>query len=230
MARRRNKKKQEETLVDLVEAKEQAQDYVNSNASLIIGGLIALIVIVGGFIGYQQFVKLPKEKSAKEALRFAQDQFARDSFALALDNPGGGNPGFLDIIDEYKGTTAANTAHFYSGISYLNLGNYDMALSYLEDFSPKGDLLPISKFGAMGDAYGELGDFNQAISFYTKATNAGENEALVTYYLKKLGLLYEKEGKLAESKAAFMRIKTEFPTSRESQDIQKYITRVESKS
>lgn len=229
MARRRNKKKQEETLVDLVEAKEQAQDYVNKNSSLIIGAIIAFVVVVGGYFAYQQFVSVPNENNAKAALRFAQDQFARDSFALALENPGGGNPGFLDIIDQYKGTKAANTSLLYAGISYLNLGNYEVALSYLDEFSPKDDLLPISKYGAMGDAHGELGNFDKAIANYKKAASAGDNEVLVTYYLKKLGLLYEKQGDLGASKETFMKIKSEYPTSRESQDIQKYITRVESK-
>ncbi len=229
MARRRNNKKQEETLVDLVEAKEQASDYVNKNSTLIIGGLIAFVVLIGGYFAYQQFVSVPSEKNAKEALRFAQDQFARDSFALALENPGGGNLGFLDIIENHKGTNAANSALLYAGISYLNLGNYDVALSYLKEFSPKDDLLPISKYGAMADAYGELGQFDEAIANYKKATSAGDNEVLVTYYLKKLGLLYEKQGDMAASKAAFMRIKTDFPTSREGQSIQKYITRVDSK-
>ncbi len=229
MARRRNKKKQDETLVDLVEAKEQAQDYVNKNATLIIGGIIALVVIIGGFFAYQTFVKGPNEKNAKEAMRFAQDQFERDSFALALDNPGGGNPGFLDIIDEYGGTTAANTSLYYSAICYLNLGNYEVAIDYLKEFSPDDDILPISKYGVMADAYGELQDFDNAISFYKKAVGAGKNEVLVTYYMKKLGLLYEKQGQLAESKEMFEKIKNEYPTSREGQDIQKYITRVAGK-
>ncbi len=229
MARRRNKKKQEETLVDLVEAKEQAQDYVNNNSSLIIGGLIAFLVIVGGYFAYQQFVKGPKEQNAREAMRFAQDQFSRDSFALALENPGGGNPGFLDIIDDYSGTKSANTCLFYAGISYLHLGNYDVAIDYLKDFSPSDDLLPIQKYSAIGDAYSELKDFDEAINYYKKATGAGENETLVTYNLKKLGLLYEKQGNLQEAKNAFEKIKSEYPSSAESQSIQKYITRVASK-
>lgn len=229
MARRRNKKKQDETLVDLVEAKEQAQDYVNQNSSLIIGGLIAFLVIVGGFFAYRQFVKAPKENNAKEALRFAQDQFERDSFALALENPGGGNLGFLDILDDFSGTTAANTALYYSGVSYLHLGNYEVAIDYLKEFSPNDQILPIMKYGVMGDAYGELQDFDNSISFYKKAIAAGKNEVLVTYYMKKLGLLYEKQGELAESKKMFEQIKNEYPASQEGQDIQKYITRVAGK-
>ncbi|MFT5167957.1 MAG: tetratricopeptide (TPR) repeat protein [Saprospiraceae bacterium] len=226
---RRNSKKQEETLVDLHDAKVQAQDYVNKNSSLIIGALVAVVVIVGGFFAYQQFVKIPNETNAQVAMRFAQDQFERDSFALALENPGGGNLGFLDIIDQYSGTKAANTARYCAGISYLNLGNYQVAIDYLKDFSPNDALLPITKYGAIGDGYGELGNLDESINFYKKAADAGGNETLVTYYLKKLGLLYEKQGMLAESQKAFEKIKTEYPTSVESQDIQKYITRVASK-
>ncbi len=229
MARRRNKKKQDETLVDLAGAKDQAQDYVNKNSQLIIGGLIAFVVIVGGYFAYQQFVKIPNENNAQVAMRFAQDQFERDSFALALENPGGGNLGFLDIVDQYGGTKAANSALYYIGVSYLNLGKYEVAIDYLNEFSANDELLPISKLGLIGDAYGELGDLDKALTYYQKATKAGDNETLVTYYLKKLGLLYEKQGSLDLSKAAFEKIKTEYPTSTEGQDIQKYITRVASK-
>jgi tetratricopeptide (TPR) repeat protein len=229
MARRRNKKQQEETLVDLVEAKEQASDYVNQNSNLIIGGLVALFVIFGGYFAYQQFVSKPNEMAAQEAMRFAQDQFARDSFALALDNPGGGNPGFLDIIDEYSGTAAGNTALYYAGISYLNLGNYQAAIDYLNDFDAEGDLTPITKFGAMADAYGELNQFDEAISNYKKAISNGENEALVTYYMKKLGLLYEKQGDATAAKELFEKIKTDYPDSAIARDIDKFIARVAAK-
>ncbi len=226
MARRRNKKQQEETLVDLVEAKEQAQDYLGDNSSLIIGGLVALLVIVGGYFAYQQFVSKPNEVAAQESLRFAQDQFARDSFALALDNPGGGNPGFLDIIDEYGSTPAGNTALYYAGISYLNLGNFQAAIDYLKDFNAEGTLTPITKYGALGDAYSELNQFDDAISNYKKAISSGENEALVTYYMKKLGLLYEKQGDVAGAMSMFEDIKAQYPESIIANDIDKYISRV----
>ena len=231
MARRRRKKQQEadETLVDLVEVKDSASDFFEDNQVRILGILAGLALLIGGYIFYTQFVKAPKEAEAMEALTQAQNQFERDSFALALSNPGGGFSGFLDIIDSYGGTKAANTASYYAGISYLHLGQYDAAIDYLGDFSPNGTILDYTKFGAIGDAYSEKNDFSSAISNYQKAANAGSNEVLASYYLKKLGLLYEKQGQLSEAKAAFEKIRDNYPSSQEGSDIEKYISRVGAK-
>ena len=159
----------------------------------------------------------------------AQVQFDRDSFALALTKPGSGYLGFLDIIGNYKGTKAANAALYYAGICYLNLGQYEAAVDYLKDYSPDGDITPATKFGAMGDAYSELQDFDKAMDNYKKAVNGSDNEVLKAYYLKKVGLLHERNGNLADAKAAYERIKTEYPTTTEATDIDKYIKRVASK-
>lgn len=231
MARRRRRKPQDadETLVDLVEVKDSASDFFEDNQVRILGILAGIVLLIGGYIFYTQFVKAPKEAEAMEALTQAQNQFERDSFALALSNPGGGFSGFLDIIDSYGGTKAANTASYYAGISYLHLGQYDAAIDYLGDFSPNGTILDYTKFGAIGDAYSEKNDFSSAISNYQKAANSGSNEVLASYYLKKLGLLYEKQGQLGEARAAFEKIRDNYPTSQEGSDIEKYISRVGAK-
>jgi len=152
--------------------------------------------------------------------------FEKDSFALSLTNPGGGFMGFLDIIDEFGGTSAANSAHYYAGIAYLQLGQYDAAIDYLESFDSEGTILGYTRLGAIGDAYSEKNDFANALSYYEKAANAGDNEVLASYYLKKVGLLYEKQGQYSDAKAAFEKIKNEFPNSQEGTDIDKYIARV----
>ena len=41
--------------------------------------------------------------------------------------------------------------------------------------------------------------------------------------LKKLGFVYLHEGKNAKARSAFERIKAEYPSSQEAQDIEKYI-------
>lgn len=227
MARRKtNRKKADETLVDIVEVKDNAQSFVDQNQRLIFGLGIGLIVLVGGYFFYENLYKAPKEKEAMEQMFKAQEQFERDSFALALTNPGGGYVGFLDIIDSYGGTKASNLANYYAGVSYLNLGQFDAALDYMKSFSPAGHVGPVMKFGVLGDIYSELDQMDNAMSNYKKAINSGENEVLTAYYLKKLGMLHEKNGNLADARSSYEQVKTDFPNSPYATDIDKYITRV----
>jgi len=230
MAKRRKQKENQDTLVNLVEAKEQAQDFFEANQNYLLGGLVALVVIIGGWFSYANFYQKPRQEEAVEQMREAERQFAQDSFALALDNPGNGYPGFLGIIDSYSGTKAANLAQYYAGISWLNLGEYEAAIAHLKDFNANGYALTFTKFGAMGDAYSELNDTGEAIKFYNKAVQSGDNEFLKALYLKKLALLKEKEGDIKGALEAYKRIKKDFPNTPDADGIEKYIERAEAKS
>ncbi len=228
MARRRNtKKKDDETLVDLVEARDNVQDYFGQNQAKIIGIAAILALLIGGFFVYKFLIQEPKEKQAMEAMYWAEYQFSRDSFSNALENPGRGFEGFLDIIDNYGGTSASNLSKYYAGISYLNLGKYDAAVDYLESFSPKGSITPIMKYGALGDAYSELNDLDKALSSYKQAANTDVNDFLTPYYLHKYGLLCERQGNPSDALSAYNRIKKDFPNSSEGNTIDKYIVRVQ---
>jgi tetratricopeptide (TPR) repeat protein len=230
MARRkRNRKKADETLVDIVEVRDQAQSFVDSNQNLVLGGLLVLVLAIGGIFAYNNFVKKPRQQEAMQQMYQAQIQFERDSFALALTKPGGGYPGFLDIADNYGGTKAGNLAKYYAGISYLNLGQFEAAIDFLKDYDPDEEITPIMKYGAMGDAYSELNDLDSALDYYRRAVGAGDNDVLTPYYLKKLGMLHEKNGEFADAKEAYERIKMEYPESQVAQDIDKYIIRVTAK-
>ncbi len=227
--RKKSQKKADETLVDIVEVRDQAQGFMEQNQNLVFGGLLALVLIVGGLFAYNNFYKAPRQVEATEQMYQAQIQFERDSFARALTNPGGGYPGFLDIIDTYGGTAAGNLAHYYSGVAYLNLGQYEAAIDYLEDYNPDGTITPIMKYGALGDAYAELNDFDQAMSYYERAADAGENEMLTPYYLKKVGMLHERQGNFSRALQAYEEIKEKYPNSPDGRDIDKFIVRVSAK-
>ncbi len=223
---KRNKKASDDTLVDIGEKTEQAQDFYQKNQSLILGGLFAFVLLVGGIFAYNNFYKTPRLNSAIEEMAQAQRMFEKDSFALALANPGNGNLGFLDIATDFSGTSAGNLANYYAGISYLNLGQFDAALSYLEDYSPDGSVLPITYYGALGDVWSEKNDMDKAISFYKKAIGQGTNEFLEAYYTKKLGMLYEYQGKVAEAKSTYENLQAKYPNTPEGRDIEKFISRV----
>ncbi len=224
MARRRNPKK-DDTLVDIVEARDNAQDFFETNQNTILMALVGAVLLIGGYLAYTYLFQAPREMEAIEAMEQAQRQFERDSFALALQNANG-DQGFLDVIDNYGSTKAGNLAQFYAGICYLHLGQTDAALEYLSDFSPAGEVMPTSKYGAMAEAYGEKGDFDQALNYYQKAINAGENEFLIAHYLKKKGMLQEKQGDMEGSKKSYQTIKDKYPFSPDGRDIDKYLARV----
>lgn len=226
MARRiKNQKKSEETLVDIIEVRNQAQDFLEANQKWVYGILGGVLLIIGGVWAYKNLYQKPRQAEAVEQMFQAQMQFERDSFALALTNPGGGYSGLLDIIDNYKGTKAANLANYYAGICYLRLGQYEAAADYLKTFKPAGKIGPIMKYGALADALSELNQLDDALSTYKKAVDAGVNDAITPYYLKKYGMLSEKLGKYGQAKEAYERIKRDFPSSPIATDIDKYIIR-----
>ena len=225
--RRRSKKKEEEILVDVFEAKEAAQNFFERNQLAVIGAGAIIVLLIGGYLGYSMLYQQPREKVAMSQMFKAEYQFQRDSFALALESPGSGYDGFLDIIDNYGGTNAANLAKYYAGISYLNLNRFEDAITYLESYKSSGNVTAITKYGALGDAASELGDNQKALEYYRKAVSGPANDALTPYYLYKLGLLSYREGQSGSAEEAFGRINEEFPNATEAADADKYLAMIQ---
>lgn len=196
------------------------------NLLLYVVGAIALGV--GGWWLYKEMIVKPKQVEAVAAMWQAEQQFARDSFQLALNDPGGGYDGFLALTDKFSGTPAGNLAHYYAGVCYMHTGDFDNAIAQMEAYSADGDLLPAMKYGVMGDCYSEKQDFAKAIDYYEKAADASENDLLGMYYLKKLGMLNESQGNTEAALKAYERIRRDYanPNAGDWRDIEKYIYRL----
>lgn len=227
--RRKQVTKSEDTLLDLSQAKQQANNYFEKNQKMIFGIIGGLVVIIGGWFVYTNLIMAPKEEKAVSQMWMAQFQFEQDSFQVALENPGGGHSGFLTIIKDFGGTDAANLAKYYAGICYLNLGNFDAALTHLNDYKAGGVIGPVMKYGALGDTYSELNQMDKAMDSYKKAAGATENDLLTPYYMKKLALLHETQNEYPKAVEIYREIKSKFPNSNESLSIDKYIARAEGK-
>ena len=217
-------------IIDVVEVKGSQvakSNFFEENQKIISYVILGVGLLAAIYFAYKYLYIGPKEKEAVNAMYKAEEVFAKDSFALALENPGGGFDGFLGIIDNYGGTKAANLAKYYAGISYLNLGKYEDAVTYLEDYSAGDEVTSIMKSGALGDAHAELGDKEKAMSFYKKAASSTENDMLAPYYLHKLAMLYYSEGKTKEAAEQLEIIKAKYPDSNEFRDAEKLLARLQ---
>jgi tetratricopeptide (TPR) repeat protein len=217
----------DETLIDIGKVRHQAEDFFESNKMMIIGVLGGLVLIVGGWLGYKYMYQEPKNTEALEQMYQAEFLFQKDSFEMALNNPGGGFAGFAEIADNYGGTPAGNLAKYYAAICCLNLKRIEDAKNYLEDFDASGMVMPILKAGVLGDIYADLNDTDAAIKHYEKATTIKENHFLTPVYLKKLGVLKEKLGDKEGALKAYKEIKAKYPDVPDANNIDKYIIPLE---
>lgn len=188
--------------------------------------LIAILLIVGGYLAYRNWVADPNERKAVDAMFRAEYYYRVDSSRLAL-NGDGANYGFLKVIARYSGTKAANLASFYAGSCYLKLGDYNNAIKYLKDFSTSVQIVQERDYGLLGDAYSELNRKEEAAEQYKKAgTYYQKDELLSPEYLFRSGYLYESMGKTQDAISMYKMIKDRYPNSTRGIEIDKYLARL----
>ena len=215
-----------EPIVDVQEVYSKTENFIDNNKKRLSLILLAIIVVVGGYMAYKKLIIAPMEIEAQSAMFMAEKYFEQDSLQLAI-NGDGQNYGFIDIVDEYSGTKSANLAHYYLGICYRNTGEFEYAIDELKSFSSDDIMISAVALGAIGDCYMELNDVDNAISYYEKAAAHNENNLTSPAYLFKAGLAYEDLQDFAAAEKKYLAIKENYPDSREAQTIEKYIARVE---
>ncbi|MEQ9402371.1 MAG: tetratricopeptide repeat protein [Cyclobacteriaceae bacterium] len=225
----KGKKKDEgiEILEDPNAIVEKANEFFDSkkNKAIVfsVGGVLAAIIV--GISAYNYYIT-DKNNTAQEELFQAQFYFEADSLGLAL-NGDGNSYGFLDIINEYPGTKAANISNFYAGTSYLRLGDFEGAIRHLTDFSSSDYLIQARAYSLIGDAYLEQDDFEKAYEFYQKAAAYKPNEFFTPVYLKKLAIAKENGGDLNGAVQAYQKLIDQFPQATLIDDAKKHKARIE---
>lgn len=204
----------------------KTEQYIEENQKSLVIIFFAIALIVGGYLSYTNFYIAPMEQRAQAEMFMAERYFEKDSFQLAL-NGNGNHEGFLNIIDNYGATQAANLASYYAGISYLKLGQYEDAISYLSDFGSGDELIWPLAIAGIGDANLELGNMAEAVKYYEKAASTNVNDFTTPVFMMKLGLAYEKQEAKAKALEVYNSIKEDFPRSNEASQVEKYIARLQ---
>jgi len=203
----------------------KSEEFINNNKNKIFTVLGVIVFLLLGFSIFS-YIKSNQNNNAQEEMFQAVYYFEKDSLVQAL-NGDGNNYGFLEIIDEYGLSDAANLSKFYAGASYLKLGNYENAINYLDEFSSSDLLIQARAYSLIGDAYVEIGDYDNAIYYFKKASNENPNEFFTPSYLLKLAIVYEETGDLESALDTYEEIIEEFKNSPEFQTSLKNKSRIE---
>ncbi len=204
---------------------DKAKNIWSSYSKIIIYGGSAVILLMLGWIGYQKFVKEPRELEAGETIFMAENLFDKmstsgfnkDSVNIVLN---GGNlegnsiTGILKVISKYDGTSTADRARYIAGACYLQIGEYDKAIQNLKEFKgANAAQVKCKAFILMGHAYAEKNQVGEAMDNYKKAAEVNEkDEAVTPDALMLCGNYAEANGKNAEAAGFFTKLKDNFPT------------------
>ncbi|MBR3896058.1 MAG: tetratricopeptide repeat protein [Bacteroidaceae bacterium] len=221
-------KKQEE-LVNVAEVVSKSEAFLTKNKNAIVGGIVAVVVIIAAVFCYNNYVKAPKELKASEALYQAEQYFRNGEFEQALNGDDLGAMGFVAVADEFGGTEAGNLANAYAGMALAQLKKYEEAVKYLNDFSADDAMIAPAAMGTLGNCYAQLGQNEKAASTLMEAAALSDSHSLSPIYLLQAGQLYEELGQNAKAVEAYKQIKNKYFNSTQAYDIDKYIERASMK-
>ena len=215
----------DDRMVAVEEALGKTEQFIEKNQNMLIYIVLGILIVVLGYFGYKKFYIGPMEDNAQEQIFMAQKYFEMDSLNRALY--GDGNAlGFLDIIEDYGRSNTGNLAIYYAGICYLRMGNFEEAVEYLEQHDPTDQIIGPMALGALGDAYLELNDPEQAVRYYLEAADVDVNDFTTPLFLYKAGMTYEMQEEYQDAYDVYERIYLEYYRAPEARNIERNMARI----
>ncbi len=215
----------------LDETASKSEKWIEENSKPLFLALVGIVVVFLAYQGYNRYIVEPNELEASNELAFPRKYFNEASTAgsgidslLTLGLEGAdGKYGFLNIADSYSGTKAGNLANYYAGISYLQMKKYDKAIEFLSKFNSDDEMLGPVSLGAIGDAFADINQPEDALEYYENAANKKANNFTTPLFLYKAGQIAMELKKFDKAEVFFTKIKESFSKSEQGRDIEKFI-------
>lgn len=178
----------------LIEYSSRFMHYYQENKAVVIGGGIAIVAAIGLIIGYFVY-SAQQESEAQNLLGVAEQYFMNAEFDRALHGDDEDfTLGFVQIANNYGSTSAGNLAYYYAAVSEYELGNYESALSYIEDFSVPQGILGVAPISMHAIILLELERYEEAAEMFERAAEWDENESTTPYNLYEAAQAYMEAG------------------------------------
>ena len=194
----------------------------NKKRLSIIGGGLVLITL--GLFFYNQFIYKPADLKSQEALWHGEYALLNEqNWSAAITGDSLGNAGLKSVAESYSGYSGGDIAQYELGIAYLNNGQYQEAITALEQVAFEDEMIASITFGAIGDAYIELGNITSAAGYYEKAYTNSKNDLTGPIYMLKAAYAKETENKYEDAVKIYQKLMDEYPLAPEVNKAKKYI-------
>ncbi len=228
--------KKQQVVLEQNETVSKSEAFILKNKKNIIIAVVAILAIIAGIFLYKGYVSGPREDKASTALGRGQEYFNADQYDKALNGDGASYAGFLKIASDYSSTDAGNLANLYAGLCYANLGKWEEAVKYLDQYSPADDaMVSPAAVAALGNAYAHVNQLDKAISALKMAADMadkqgvdGVNNSIAPTFRMQAAQLVESQGNKEEALKMYQDIKKKYVNSAlvQSQEIDKFIERL----
>lgn len=210
--------------LDIGEIYTKSELFLEKNKTPVTIAVVAVLVIVGGLLGYKKFISEPRAKEAQDMVWKAQYYFEIDSLDLAL-NGDGNFLGFTQVADEYGSTTTGNLAKFYIAVINHQKGDYEAALQYYKDADLGDNVLRVMATGNQGDVLVDMGKPDEAVTKFMKAADMVKSDYTTPMFLMKAGIVYQQQNDWKNAAKCFGRIASDYPGSPDANTAKKYAAR-----
>ncbi|MBC7934411.1 MAG: tetratricopeptide repeat protein [Rhizobacter sp.] len=215
-----------ETTVETNDTVQTAKGFWDRFSKPIIYVGSAIIVLIGAWYGYKQFIVEPKEREANELVfpaenlfdKMASTGFNKDSVNIVINGgvvEGQKITGVLKVINNFGGTAAGDRAKYMAGAGYLHIKEFDKAVKYLKEFDGNGATQIQSKaYLLLGHAYAEQKKTSDALAAYKKAAGVNEKDEFFAGDALLIAAAYAKEtGNSKEAVSLYEQVKEKYPSN-----------------
>jgi predicted negative regulator of RcsB-dependent stress response len=195
----------------------------NSKVRIITYTVGTVVVLALGYFAYHQFIWKPSNIKSTEVGYAGLNYAAMDSTEMAIDE-------LTPVVKKYDGKAGGEVAQFVLARQLMAKGEFKKALDNLEGVKVSDTYIRVYAIGLQGDCYSEMKNYDEAVAYYLKASEADENDYTTPMYLFKAGLVTELKLKDPEKAAEYYQtIKDNYLQYGNQKTIDKYLARASNK-
>ncbi|HEY3250713.1 MAG TPA: tetratricopeptide repeat protein [Ignavibacteria bacterium] len=186
-----------------------------------IGAAIVAVLILAFFLYTSN--RKAKNEEAETKLSTILTLYQEGKYNEAINgDQAAGLTGLNEIVVNYGGTEAGQTAKFFLANCQYNLKDYDNALKNYDDYSGGNDIIKASCVSGMGAIYEAKGDLKKAAEYYEKAAKVSKELVTNQENLYHAVRVYSQLGDKENANRVYKQLKEDYPKSRYVNDAKRY--------